>query len=1018
NAVDTVLGEVCDLGTLNSNLANASCRTNCQPQRCGDTVIDNTKGEVCDDGNVTSGDNCSADCKSNETCGNGIIDVVKNEQCDNGGLNSNSPNATCRTTCTRQSCGDMIVDTAFGEGCDLGAANSNLANATCRLNCTPQRCGDGIIDNTKGEVCDDSNTTSGDGCSSDCKSLETCGNGIIDIAKGEECDDNNTVNGDGCQGNCKAPRCGDGIKDANEQCDAGPSNANTPNAPCRTSCALPRCGDNIVDNLMGEVCDDNNNTSGDGCSANCASNETCGNGIIDPQKGEQCDDGNTRTRDGCSKCLPETAITLVPGQTPPARVNPMLVYDAGRQRVVLFGGWTPGPNLGDTWEWDGVSWTRIRTKHSPAPRLAAASAYDAKRHRVVLFGGFQLNYGAPLNDTWEYDGVDWTERTPAASPSARAAAAMAFDGNRGMLVLFGGATSGMCTTCSTNDTGDPVNDTWTWNGTVWTQLTPPATGGYVIPEARSGATMAFDATNKYVLMFGGLCLGNGTSCNNPDGATYTWDGTGWKQTAAGNLSSGFYAGAMAFDANIGKTVMWKGAAGTTYEWSGSGWTTVSLGTPTARGNMVLTYDAARKQVLQFGGSTVTGTHPDTVLDDTWVRGPGSVAWTQPAAFSEPSARMRAGAAYDPVRRKVVLFGGNCGTGCELADTWEWDGRRWSSVAASTPPPVRAGHVLDYDTLARTTRLYGGDTSSTAYTDVYNYNGSGWSLQSSAGRTSAKGATMSFDASANRLVTFGGVLTSTSTVTNQTWTWSPTTGWAQASPTTPPPARDETATAYDPVRQRTVVFSGNPHTGSTLSDVWEWNGANWNQVTASGGPSQRTGHRLYYNTDAARVCVFGSASGATTEDLYEWNGATWLQRSITSPPSTRYQAATAYDSAAHELLVFSGRDATTFTNLASTLRIQYQPNGSAESCVSAQLDYDNDGKLGCADEDCWGVCDPLHPPGASRPAGAPFCGDNSCNGPEDCNICPADCGACAGGKCGDFHCDSNVGETAASCPTDC
>jgi len=43
------------------------------PGSCGDGVID--PGEVCDDGNVTDGDGCSADCHSDETCGNGIIDL-------------------------------------------------------------------------------------------------------------------------------------------------------------------------------------------------------------------------------------------------------------------------------------------------------------------------------------------------------------------------------------------------------------------------------------------------------------------------------------------------------------------------------------------------------------------------------------------------------------------------------------------------------------------------------------------------------------------------------------------------------------------------------------------------------------------------------------------------------------------------------------------------------------------------------------------------------------------------------
>ena len=47
---------------------------------CGDSVTQILNGEVCDDGNNTSGDGCSADCTSREICGNDIKDV--GEQCD------------------------------------------------------------------------------------------------------------------------------------------------------------------------------------------------------------------------------------------------------------------------------------------------------------------------------------------------------------------------------------------------------------------------------------------------------------------------------------------------------------------------------------------------------------------------------------------------------------------------------------------------------------------------------------------------------------------------------------------------------------------------------------------------------------------------------------------------------------------------------------------------------------------------------------------------------------------------
>lgn len=79
--VDVNSRESCDDGTANADDPNARCRSNCQLAHCGDGIKNGD--EICDDGNVLSGDNCSFDCQSTETCGNGYIDFARGEQCDN-----------------------------------------------------------------------------------------------------------------------------------------------------------------------------------------------------------------------------------------------------------------------------------------------------------------------------------------------------------------------------------------------------------------------------------------------------------------------------------------------------------------------------------------------------------------------------------------------------------------------------------------------------------------------------------------------------------------------------------------------------------------------------------------------------------------------------------------------------------------------------------------------------------------------------------------------------------------------
>ncbi len=72
-------------------------------------------------------------------------------------------------------------------------------------------------------------------------------------------------------------------------------------------------------------------------------------------------------------------------------MRPAMVYDVASRRVVLFG----GSALSDTWEWDGSNWTKRTPTKSPSARSYHAMAYDVARQRVVLFGGGS-------SDTWHY----------------------------------------------------------------------------------------------------------------------------------------------------------------------------------------------------------------------------------------------------------------------------------------------------------------------------------------------------------------------------------------------------------------------------------------------------------------------------------------------------------------------------------------------------------------------------------------------------------------------------------------
>ena len=109
------------------------------------------------------------------------------------------------------------------------------------------------------------------------------------------------------------------------------------------------------------------------------------------------------------------------------------------------------------------------------PREQHAMAYDSVRMRVVMFGGFS-DSGDPLGDTWEWNGEFWTQVADI-GPAARGSHAMAYDAAHGQTIQFGGEVLQL-------GQATAGGDTWAWDGQAWTQVAD--TG----PAARSGCSMA------------------------------------------------------------------------------------------------------------------------------------------------------------------------------------------------------------------------------------------------------------------------------------------------------------------------------------------------------------------------------------------------------------------------------------------------------------------------------------------------------------------------------------------------
>jgi PKD repeat protein len=290
--------------------------------------------------------------------------------------------------------------------------------------------------------------------------------------------------------------------------------------------------------------------------------------------------------------------TQVASTGPSPREATALAYDSVRKRTLLFGGST-NTDFGDTWEWDGTSWTQLNPATSPAARCCAELAFDSARGRVVLFGGAHVKGTMVYSDTWEWDGTNWTQAMPTTVPTGRWDHGITYDAARGVTVMFGGV--------GPNGT-KAVNETWTWDGANWTQHLPATP-----PAARISPSLTFDSLHNAVVLFGGASQ---TSYLND---TWTWDGANWSQLAPASAPSIREAVQLSFDSVRGRAVLFGGYDGKNYfndtwEWDGSDWTQLMpASSPSARLRAGMVFDSGRGRTVLFGGRTGS----TALAGDTW-----------------------------------------------------------------------------------------------------------------------------------------------------------------------------------------------------------------------------------------------------------------------------------------------------------------------------------------------------------------------------------------------------------------
>ena len=293
--------------------------------------------------------------------------------------------------------------------------------------------------------------------------------------------------------------------------------------------------------------------------------------------------------------------------------------------------------------------------------------------------------------------------------------------------------------------------------------------------------------------------------------------------------------------------------------------------------------------------------------------PAQSNWTQLVQVNPPSPRSSPWMmTYDSANDRLVLFGGDAGTGNPyLGDTrlFDFATSTWSGIPAGPAPSARAYHSVTYDSARNEVILFGGEIGASGgalNAETWRFAGNAWTLVGPSQAPSARrGHSAVFDSTRNRIVLFGGETNAGDQ--HDTWEWDGT-NWSLVSTVFPAPNRRQAAIAFDPIRGVTVLFGGRAGANTFYNGTFEWDGSNWLDVTPMVRPQSRAGASMCYYPELDRTVLHaGTVPGNQANDTWFWDGntATWSQQFPGTPPPIAAGAAMVYHQPGKRLIRFGG-----------------------------------------------------------------------------------------------------------------
>jgi hypothetical protein len=331
-----------------------------------------------------------------------------------------------------------------------------------------------------------------------------------------------------------------------------------------------------------------------------------------------------------------------------------------------------------------------------------------------------------------------------------------------------------------------------------------------------------------------------------------------------------------------------------------------------------TYDPGRDRIVVYGGFDGTSASPraHAVLLDPPL-------WTM---FGLPpvaaGSRSFHSTIVDPIRRRLVVFGGWRGHGLDDVWTCSLDGpATWTRLFPAGPGPgARHGHTAILDASRDRMIVFGGSTPDLVFSNEV------WALSLGAPPAWTKLAPAGpppsgralhvavADPSRDRMIVHGG---NAGAARDDTWALSLAgeTQWIPlASAGDSPGARFYHAAVLDPARDRMLVVGGYGPALGYRSDTWSLaldGSPAWTALSPAGTPpAPRTGHSLVLDPGRDRLVLQGGRGAASNELLDAWTltlggSPAWAPLAIGGVPAPRENHVAIFDPGNARMIVHGG-----------------------------------------------------------------------------------------------------------------